>query len=88
MCCQLLLTITCNVLSSTSSTCALRCIISVYCINHSLDKHCLIIKIIIFSYTSDLTYNFGAEKNRLIATVILYTHSIMFWLRNETINSL
>ena len=36
--CQLLLTITCSVSSSTSSTCALRCIISVYCINHSLDK--------------------------------------------------
>ena len=25
--------------SSASSTCALRCIISVYCIIHSLDKH-------------------------------------------------
>ena len=36
---NILLTITCNVSSSTSSTCALRCIISVYCINHSLDKH-------------------------------------------------
>ena len=39
VCCQLLLTITCNVSSSTSATYALRCIISTYCINHSLDKH-------------------------------------------------
>ena len=39
VCCQLLLTITCNVSSSTSATCALRCIISIYCINHSPDKH-------------------------------------------------
>ena len=39
VCCQLLLTITCIASSSTSLTCAMRCIISVYCINHSLDKH-------------------------------------------------
>ena len=41
VCCQLLLTITCNVSSSTSSNCALRCIISVYCLNHTLDKQSL-----------------------------------------------
>ena len=39
VCCQLLLTVTCNVSWSTSVTCALRCIISAYCIYHSLDKH-------------------------------------------------
>ena len=33
------LTITCNVSRPTSLACALRCIISAYCINHSLDKH-------------------------------------------------
>ena len=39
VCCQLLLTITCNVSMSTSMNCALRCIISEYCIYHSLNKH-------------------------------------------------
>ena len=33
------LTITCNVSRPTSLACALRCIISANCINHSLDKH-------------------------------------------------
>ena len=39
VCCQLLLTITCNVSRSTSMTCALRCIRSAYCKYHSLDKN-------------------------------------------------
>ena len=39
VCCQLLLTITCNVARSARWTCSLRCIISAYCIYHSLDKH-------------------------------------------------
>ena len=39
VCCQLLLTITCNVSRSISWTCALRYIITAYCTYHSLDKH-------------------------------------------------
>ena len=33
------LTITCNVSRPTTLACALRCIISANCINHSLDNH-------------------------------------------------
>ena len=39
----------------------------------------------IFSYTSILTFVFGAQKNRLIEMVILWTQNI--WLRNKKINS-
>ena len=33
-----------------------------------------------FSYTSVLTYVLGAQKNRLIETVLLSTHSLCFGL--------
>ena len=36
------------------------------------------IKLLIFSYPSDLTYVVGAQKNRLIETVLLSTHNISF----------
>ena len=39
------------------------------------------------SYPSVLTYVLGAQKNRLIETVLLSTHNI-FWLRNKKINFL
>ena len=35
-------------------------------------------KIEIFSYPSVLTYVLGAQKNRLIETVLLSTHNICF----------
>ena len=40
--------ITCNVLSSTSLTCSLKCIIPANCIHQSLDKHNLTHKIVFF----------------------------------------
>ena len=36
------------------------------------------IKLWIFSYPSVLTYVLGAQKNRLIETVLLSTHNIYF----------
>ena len=36
------------------------------------------VKLLIFSYLSVLTYVFGAQKNRLIETVLLSTHNICF----------
>ena len=36
------------------------------------------VKMLIFSYLSVLTYVFGAQKNRLIETVLLSTHNICF----------
>ena len=47
----------------------------------------LSIKLSIFSYPSVLTYVLGANKNRLIETVLLSTHN-MFWLRNKKISFL
>ena len=43
-----------------------------------LDKQNLSIKLLIFSYTSVLAYALGAQKNRLIETVLLSTHNICF----------
>ena len=41
-------------------------------------------KIVDFSNPSDLTFVLGAQKNRLIETVLLSTYIIiMFWLRNK-----
>ena len=40
----------------------------------------------LFSYPSILSYVLGAQKNRLIETVLLSTHIIMFWMRNKKIN--
>ena len=37
----------------------------------------------IFSYPSVLTYVFGAQKNRLIETVIFEYPQHIFWLRNK-----
>ena len=39
-----------------------------------LDKQFLSVKL--FSYPTDLTYVLGAQKNRLIETVLLSTHNI------------
>ena len=36
------------------------------------------VKMLIFSYPSVLTYVLGAQKNRLIETVLLCTHNICF----------
>ena len=36
------------------------------------------VKLLIFSYPSVLTYFWGAQKNRLIETVLLSTHNICF----------
>ena len=36
------------------------------------------VKMYIFSYPSVLTYVFGAQKDRLIETVLLSTHKICF----------
>ena len=36
------------------------------------------IKLLIFSYSSVLTYVLGAQKKRLIETVLLSTHNICF----------
>ena len=36
------------------------------------------VKLKIFSYLSVLTYVLGAQKNRLIETVLLSTHNICF----------
>ena len=38
----------------------------------------LSVKLKIFSYLSILTYVLGAQKNRLIETVLLSTHNICF----------
>ena len=43
-----------------------------------LDKQKLTLKFEMFSYTSVLTYVLGAQKNRLIETVLLSTHSLCF----------
>ena len=44
-----------------------------------LDKqNCLNVKLKIFSYPFILTYVLGAQKNRLIETVLLSTHNICF----------
>ena len=40
------------------------------------DKKSVIEKLRIFSYPSILTFVLGAEKNRLIETVLLSTHNI------------
>ena len=50
------MTFTCIVSSSTSLTYSLRCIIPAYCIHQRLDKHNQEPKIV-FSYSSDVTYN-------------------------------
>ena len=42
-----------------------------------LDKF-LSVNLLIFSYPSVLSYVLGAQKNRLIETVLLSTHSICF----------
>ena len=34
------------------------------------------LKLLIFPYSSDLTYVVGAQKNRLIETVLLSTHNM------------
>ena len=48
-------------------------------INTGLDKHNFFsIKLQIFSYPSAETYVLGAQKNRLIETVLLRTHNIYF----------
>ena len=61
-------------------TCALRRIISAYCINHSLDKHSFERKIVnIFLHIRFRLY-FGALKNRLFVTVLLSSHTICFGL--------
>ena len=39
------------------------------------------VKLLIFSYPTFLAYILGAQKNRLIETVLLSTHNIC-WLRN------
>ena len=39
----------------------------------------------LFSYPAIKTYVLGAQKNRLIETVLLSTHN-MFWLINKKIN--
>ena len=36
------------------------------------------VKMLVFSYPSVLTYVLGAQKNRLIETVLLSTHNICF----------
>ena len=38
----------------------------------------LCVKLLIFSYPSVLTFVLGAQKNRLIETVLLSTHNICF----------
>ena len=43
-----------------------------------LYKHNLSVKLLIFSCSSDLTYNFVLIKNRLNVTVLLSTHIICF----------
>ena len=43
-----------------------------------LDKHFLRIKLLKFSYPSVLTFVLGAQKNRLIETVLLSTYNICF----------
>ena len=45
-------------------------------------------KLLIFSYPSVLTNVWCAQKYRLIETVPLSTHSVMFWLRNKKISLL
>ena len=44
----------------------------------SLDKQNFSVKLLIFSCPSVLTYVLGAQKNRLIETVLLSTHNICF----------
>ena len=55
-------------------TCALRCIISAYCIYleiyHSLDKHFFECKIVNFFLHIRFNLLFGAYKNRLMETVL------------------
>ena len=51
------------------------------------DKKKMHKKVLIFSYPLILTYVLGAQKNRLIETVLLSTHN-MFWLRNKKNNFL
>ena len=46
--------------------------------NIGLDKKKLSVKLLIFSYPPVLTYVLGAQKNRLIETVLLSTHNIFF----------
>ena len=36
------------------------------------------VKLLIFSYLSNLTFVLGAQKNRLIETVLLSIHNICF----------
>ena len=43
-----------------------------------LDKQKIQLKMSIFSYPSVLTHVLGAQKNRLIETVLLSTHNICF----------
>ena len=50
------------------------------------DVRFLIAKLLILSYPSVLTYVWGAQKNRLIETVLLSTHNICFRLRNKKNN--
>ena len=42
-------------------------------------------KLQLFSYPSVATYVGGAQKNRLIETVLLSIRQHMFWLRNKKI---
>ena len=42
----------------------------------------LSVKLVVSSYPSVLTYVLGAQKNRLIETVLFSAHNIMFWLGN------
>ena len=51
-------------------------------ISTNLDKPFLSVKLLILSYPSVITYVLGAQKNRLIGTVLLSTHN-MFWLRKR-----
>ena len=46
-------------------------------ISIGFDKH-KFSKLLIFSYPSFVTYVLGAQKNRLIETVLLSTHNICF----------
>ena len=41
-------------------------------------QKCLSIKVSIFSYPSNEKYVVGAQKNRLVETVLLSTHNICF----------
>ena len=43
-------------------------------------------RLLIFPYPSILTYVLGAQKNRLIETVLSSTHNICFGLRNKKKN--